>query len=179
MRVCQAFSEADRANIVSLYARAFSDAEGESEGALIGRLVEELMRETTDDDLHGFVATNDEQIVGCIFFSRLTFDVPIDAFLLSPVAVDTSQQGKGVGQALIHFGIERLRELDVELVFTYGDPNYYSKVGFRPVPQDVVRAPFALSQPEGWLGQSLTGGSVGPLSGTARCVSAFDDPDLW
>lgn len=116
---------------------------------------------------------------GCIFFTRLLFDGSIKAFLLSPVAVDTGHQGKGIGQKLINFGIKRLGELGVELIFTYGDPRYYAKVGFRPVPQAVAEAPFELAHPEDWLGQSLAGGPVQSPLGKARCVEPFNDPQYW
>jgi predicted N-acetyltransferase YhbS len=173
------YSESDRQEIEALVARTFSDSEGESEGKLIGRLVHELMSGTRPDDMFGFIATEQEQIVGCIFFTRLLFSSPIRAFMLSPVAVATDYQGKGVGQKLINFGIERLRELGVELIFTYGDPNYYSKLGFEHVPQEVAEAPFKLTHPEGWLGRSLHGGSLELPLGRACCVEPFNDPQYW
>jgi predicted N-acetyltransferase YhbS len=173
------YSESDRQEIEALFTRTFSDSEGESEGKLIGHLVHGLMNETETDDMFGFIATEGGQIVGCIFFSRLSFGSPKKAFMLSPVAVDTDHQGKGVGQKLIHFGIERLHELGVELIFTYGDPNYYSRVGFEHVPQEVAEAPFKLAHAEGWLGQSLDGDSLGFALGQACCVEAFNDPRYW
>lgn len=174
-----AYGESDRQEIEALFTRAFSDSEGQSEGKLIGHLVHELMSGVEADDLFGFIATEQEQIVGCIFFTRLSFGSPIKAFMLSPVAVDTDRQGKGIGQKLIDFGINRLRELGVELVFTYGDPSYYSKVGFEHVSQEIAEAPFKLSHPEGWLGQSLDGGSLELPLGQACCIEAFNDPQYW
>ena len=173
------YSESDRLEIEALFTRTFSDSEGESEGKLIGHLVHGLMNGTETDDMFGFIATEQGQIVGCIFFTRLSFGSGVKAFMLSPVAVDPDHQGKGVGQKLIQFGIKHLRELGVELIFTYGDPNYYSKVGFRQVPQEVAAAPFKLAHPEGWLGQSLDGGSLGLPLGQARCVEPFNDPQYW
>lgn len=173
------YSDSDQQEIEVLFTRTFSDSEGQTEGELIGRLAHELMTRTETEDLFGFIATEQEKIVGCIFFTRLSFELPIKAFLLSPVAVGTGHQGKGVGQKLINFGINRLGELGVELIFTYGDPNYYSKVGFKHVPQEIAEAPFELTHPAGWLGQSLIGGSIKPLSGRARCVQAFNDRRYW
>lgn len=77
------------------------------------------------------------------------------AFILSPVAVSTDVQGKGVGQALIRYGLDHLKSLGVELVFTYGDPGYYSKVGFEQITEAIVKAPWPLSQPIGWLALAL------------------------
>lgn len=87
------------------------------------------------------------------------------AFILSPVAVDTAHQGNGVGQRLIAFGIQRLKEQGVDLVFTYGDSRFYSKVGFQPVSETCVKAPLKLSRPDAWLAQSLTGDSISPIKG--------------
>ena len=173
------YSESDRQEIEVLFTRTFSNSEGESEGKLIGHLVHQLMKGTETYDLFGFIATEQEQIVGCIFFMRLSFGSSVKAFMLSPVAVDTDHQGKGVGQKLIRFGIKHLRELGVELIFTYGDPNYYSKVGFEHVPQEIAEAPFTLAHPEGWLGQSLDGGSLALPLGQACCVEAFNDLQYW
>lgn len=173
------YSESDRQEIEALFTRTFSNSEGESEGKLIGHLVHELMNSTETDDMLGFIATEQGQIVGSIFFTRLSFDSPVKAFMLSPVAVDTDHQGKGVGQKLINFGIQRLRELGVELIFTYGDPNYYSKVGFGHVRQEVAEAPFKLAHPEGWLGQSLDGDSLELPLGRACCVEPFNNPQYW
>jgi predicted N-acetyltransferase YhbS len=112
-------------------------------------------------------------------FTRLTFDAPVEAFLLAPVAVHTQHQGQGVGQRLINFGIDQLRAQGVNLVFTYGDPAFYSRVGFEQLAQDTARAPFELTQPEGWLCRSLDGSEVQPLAGRARCVEAFNRPEYW
>ena len=173
------YSQSDRQEIEALFTRTFSDSEGESEGKLIGHLVHELMNGTETDDMFGFIATEQGQIVGCIFFTRLSFGSRVNAFMLSPVAVDTDHQGKGVGQKLINFGIDHLRERGVELILTYGDPNYYSKAGFEHVPQEVAEAPFKLTHPEGWLGQSLDGGSIKLPLGQACCIEAFNDPQYW
>jgi len=106
--------------IKSLFTKVFSDSESESEGILIGNLAYELITETDKKDLYGFVATEHERIIGCIFFSRLTFESDICAFILSPVAVHTDHHRKGVGQKLINYGIKILKDEGVELIMTYG-----------------------------------------------------------
>lgn len=174
-----AYRKSDKQEIQALFTRTFSASEGPAEGELIGRLALDVMNETQTKDIFGFVATENRHIVGCIFFTRLWFDSPIEAFLMAPVAVDTKHQGRGVGQRLIRFGIERLAELGVKLVFTYGNPIYYAKVGFKHVREEVAQPPFELSQPEGWLGQSLAGGGIDPLPGRSRCVASFHDLRYW
>lgn len=92
--------------------------------------MEDLLTTTDSKDLRVFVASENGQIIGAIIFSRLMFESSINAFILSPVAVQTSYQRKGVGQGLINYGLAVLKENGVELAFTYGDPGYYNKVGF-------------------------------------------------
>lgn len=138
-----------------------------------------LVADTDPRDFLGFVAMEQGRVVAGNFFSRLTFDTPAEAFLLSPVAVQSDHQGQGIGQRLIRFGLERLKEMGVTRVFTYGDPAFYSRVGFTPVSEETAPPPFRLSQPEGWLGQMLDGHEMTALSGVPRCVTAFDDPAYW
>lgn len=165
--------------IKCLFTTVFSDSEGQSEGILIGNLAYELMTETDKKDLYGFVAVEHEKIVGCIFFSRLTFESGIRAFILSPVAIHSAYQGKGIGQQLINYGINRLKDEGVELVMTYGDLNFYSKVGFKPVEEKTIKAPIQLTYPDGWLGQSLISNSIDPIAGRPSCVKALYKPEYW
>jgi len=165
--------------VKQLFTNTFSDSEGKSEGLLIGNLVHDLMTNTDNNDLYGFVATENEKIVGSIFFSKLTFESKISAYLLSPVAVHTKFQKKGIGQKLVNFGLNTLKEDGVELIFTYGDPNYYSKVGFNPIAEKRVKAPLTLTYPEGWLGQSLVNDTIEPITGNSYCVEALNKPKYW
>lgn len=165
---------------VDLFTEVFSNSEGAQEGRLIGKLVSNLLKTTHNDDIYMFCATENNALAGCILFTRVTFaDDRQTVFMLSPVAVDTRHQGKGVGAALINFGLGALRNDAIDVAITYGDPNYYRRVGFEPVSQTIIPAPFALSQPEGWLAQSLTDGPLQPMQGPPRCVDAFNDPDYW
>lgn len=174
-----AFKLSNVEDIKQLFIKVFSDAEGQSEGALIGNLTYDIMTSTDAQDLYGFVVIENEKIIGSILFTRLTFQNGVNAFLLSPVAIDTSYQGKGIGQKLINFGINHLRERGVNIVFTYGDPNFYSKVGFNRITEKIAKAPFKLSQPEGWLAQSLVSDEIKAISGGSSCVEAFNKPEIW
>ncbi len=87
--------------------------------------------------------------------------------------------GKGIGQKLINFGINELKENGVQIVFTYGDPAYYSKVGFNQITEEIVKAPLKMSQPEGWLGQSLVSDKIEPIAGNSSCVEALNKAEYW
>lgn len=173
------YSPSNIDEIKQLFTKVFSDSEGQSEGLLIGNLVYDLMTGTDVQDLYGFVAIENEKIIGSIFFSRMTFENKVNAFILSPVAIHTNYQRKGVGQKLINFGINHLKEKGVGLVFTYGDPKFYSKVGFSLISEKLVKAPLTLTYPEGWLAQSLVGDEIESITGDSYCVEALNKPEYW
>jgi len=165
--------------IEQLFTKTFSDSEGQAEGKLIGALVRKMMATTDPKDLYCFVATENEQIIGGVFFTKMIFESDINAFILSPMATLTDHQGKGVGKELINVGLKTLKEDGVELAITYGDPNFYSKVGFDVVSETVVPAPLTLSYTNGWLAQPLVHDEIEPIAGKSHCVEALNNPDLW
>lgn len=173
------YSSGNIGEIKQLFTKVFSDSEGKLEGLLIGNLVYELMTGTDVQDLYGFVAIENEKIIGSIFFSRMRFEIEINAFILSPVAIHTKYQRKGVGQKLINYGIKYLKEKGVELVFTYGDPKFYAKVGFSLITEKLIKAPLTLTYPEGWLAQSLVSDEIEPIPGASFCVEALNNPEYW
>lgn len=166
--------------ISDLFTATFSDSEGAGEGEIIGRLVRDLMQTTPESDLYVCCAYDGKTLVGCIFFSRLTYEMDARAvFIMSPVAVKTDRQGRKIGQKLIAFGLGGLREQGVDFAVTYGDPNFYSKTGFRQITTEFAAAPLRLNMPQGWLGQSLSGKDAAPLAGPSQCVAALNKPALW
>jgi len=173
------FGSSQTQEVIELFASVFSASESESEGQIIRGLVTDLIATTESQDLMGCVATSNNRIVGCIFFSRLVVPGGQAAFILSPVAISTNAQGAGIGQQLINYGLNQLKSLRINLVFTYGDPGYYSKTGFGQISESIVKAPFELSQPEGWLAQSLDGKSIQPMQGSTQCVEALSDQKYW
>lgn len=172
--------------VLALYQAVFAESEGEAEGNAIRALVETLINTTPKNDLIGYLAVaDDDRLLGAIFFSRLILSTGQTSFLLSPVAVASDCQGQGVGQGLISHGLAQLRLNNVALVFTYGDPAFYSKLGFQPVSEQAVPPPFKLTQPVGWQGlcldESENGGKtvIKTLDAPIVCVDAFNVPALW
>lgn len=173
------YTSAQIEEIRNMFVKTFTDSEGESEGNLIGDLTHDFMTYTKNEDLYGFVAMDDKKIVGCIFFSRLTFENKTKAFILAPVAIHTDYQGQGIGQELINYGLKKLKDEEIEIVVTYGDINFYSKVGFQTITEDIIAAPVELSYPEGWLAQSLLGNTLHPIPGNTYCVEEINKPVYW
>ena len=173
------FNSTDTEEVITLFNDVFSASEGESEGSIIGNLVSNLVTKTKKDDLIGCVVRDGESIIGCIFFSRFIVPNGQCAFILSPVAISTGVQGSGIGQQLIHYGLDHLKSLRVDLVFTYGDPAFYSKTNFNQISENLIKAPFKLSQPAGWLAQSLDGKAVPAMQGATKCVEALSHQKYW
>jgi len=142
-------------------------------------LVYELQETTEPNDIFGFIAKDGKILIGSIFFTRLEFENHINAFILSPVAIATQYQKQSVGQKLIKFGINYLKKNNVKLLFTYGDPNFYSKVGFKYISESIAKAPLKLTYPVGWLAQSLISENVEPISGNSTCVKALNSQQYW
>ncbi len=162
-----------------LFTDVFTDSEGKEEGKLIGDLAFELQESTDISDIFGFIAKDGGSIVGCIFFTRISFEAPVNAFILAPVAIATQYQNQGIGKALINFGIKYLKEKGVELIFTYGDPNFYSKTGFMHITENIAKAPLKLTYPAGWLAQSLVSDKIEPIKGKSTCVRALNRQVYW
>lgn len=170
------------AGIIDLFSTTFTASEGEQEGALIGELVRKLLDGTAEEDLFVFTAAEDETIIGAIVFSRLTYGQDArTVFVLGPVAVAPDHQRKGIGQRLLNHGLAALRDagVDVDVAMTYGDPDYYARVGFMPISETDAAAPFPLQHPEGWLARPLQDRPMTPLKGPSHCVAALNDPVFW
>ncbi|MBX2882777.1 MAG: N-acetyltransferase [Granulosicoccus sp.] len=165
--------------VEELFTSVFYDSEGEAEGELIGKLSSQLASNIDDNEIFGCGAYESEALIGSCFFSRLRVSEPVQLFMLSPVAVKTDLQGKKIGQGLINYGLEELKKRSCQVVVTYGDPAYYSKVGFQPLTQGVIQSPHNLSMPHGWLGQSLTEGPIPTIKERPVTVKEFNNPLFW
>jgi predicted N-acetyltransferase YhbS len=127
-----------------------------------------------------FIAEDAGEIVGSVIFSRLIYDQDERiVFILLPLAVATEHQERGIGQMLVTYGLKALEAAHANVAVTYGDPGYYSKVGFSQISKTFAAAPFALTRPDGWLAQPLTDTELAPLKGSPRCVEALINPALW
>jgi predicted N-acetyltransferase YhbS len=174
------YKKVDRLEIERLFKNVFSEAESNEEGDLIAGLVSDLIYKTADEDIFGYVANSKSELIGAVFFTRMTLrDNTLTTFILSPMAVSINHQGQGIGQKLINHSLTSLKESGVQFVFTYGDPNFYSRVGFQQISEETVQPPFDLTYPEGWLCQSLGDDFISGISDKSRCVDALNKPEYW
>jgi predicted N-acetyltransferase YhbS len=165
--------------VEKLFTSVFTSSEGEKEGKLIGNLSSQLASNIDNNEIICFGVYEDETLIGSIFFTRLQFSKSIQVFMLAPVALSAEHQGKGIGQALINYGLNELKKRSVNVAVTYGDPSFYSKVGFQALSENVILAPLKLSMPFGWLGQSLTGEPIPTIIERPVCIKEFNDPVYW
>jgi len=145
--IYQPLNQSNRKEVTDLFTSVFTSSEGEDEGKLIGTLSSELASSIDDEEIVCLGAYKKELLIGSIFFTRLQFSESIHVYMLSPVAVSTEYQGKGIGQALINYGLNELKKRAVDIVVTYGDPSFYSKVGFQALSENTLQAPLKLSMP--------------------------------
>jgi len=87
------------------------------------------------------IAENNDRVVGYCGFSGVTAEPALDGTLLglAPLAVVNELQGRGIGKALAMAGLEICRERGAALVVVLGEPDYYSRFGFKPASDFDVR----------------------------------------
>lgn len=100
------------------------------------------------------VAEQAGRVVGHVAFSPVTVsDGTRDWYGLGPVSVVPDQQRRGVGTALIHEGLSRLKGLKARGCCLVGHPEYYKRFGFRTTPGLVYKG----VPPEVFLALSFDG----------------------
>ncbi len=171
---------ANKPELIEIFRETFTDSEGPEEGELIAGLVKDMLEEQDNNSVHIYVCEDGKRIVAGAIFSRFIFKGQnVNAYIIAPVAVHTDYQRRGIGQKLISFAHEDLRDRSVDLLITYGDIKYYSKVGYTQISEDIIKPPLKLLYPEGWLAQSLSGEEVRQIPGDTYCVDALNDQKYW
>lgn len=81
------------------------------------------------------VAVDGDRIVGHVAVSPVTIsDGSSDWYGLGPISVAPERQGQGIGSSLMAAAMEALRGLNALGCVLLGDPGYYARFGFRPLP---------------------------------------------
>jgi putative acetyltransferase len=118
--------DTDREAVRRVAAAAFGD-----EGPLIVDLLDAL--DAAGHTRADLVATVDGVVVGHVRLSRSWVDARralVDVLVLSPLSVDPTAQGRGVGTALLAAAVAAARELAVPAVFLEGAPDFYAARGW-------------------------------------------------
>src|SRR5690606_6104509 len=83
----------------------------------------------------------DGRLVGTVRFWPVVIDRRWPALLLGPLAVDPEMRGRGCGIHLMRQSLANARARGHERVILVGDLPYYSRVGFRQVPEGTLTLP--------------------------------------
>jgi predicted N-acetyltransferase YhbS len=113
-----------------------------------------------------FVAVDGGVLRGSIRFWPIAVG-EAEALLLGPLAVQSDQRGQGIGVALMNRGIEAARAAGHRAIILVGDPPYYARVRFVPLPLGSVRFPGPVDNAR-ILGLALVDGALESLKGDVR-----------
>ena len=114
---------ADTARIRSVHAESFAT---EAEAQLV-----DLLRAAGKLTV-SLVAARGEAVVGHVAFSPVYTASEVTGVGLAPIAVVPAHRGRGVAATLVEEGIDACRKAGVRWVAVLGDPQFYSRFGFRP-----------------------------------------------
>jgi len=127
------------------------------------------------------VAEAEDTIVGHVAFSPVTMSGPEAArgYILAPLAVRPEYQRRGIGSGLVTGGIQRLSASGVNVLFVYGDPDYYGRFGFGADAAVGFQPPYRLQCPSGW--QALILHEFADVEPPIRlaCVESLRNAALW
>jgi len=159
--------------------KVHQDAFGEQEGKAVSQLAIDLLEDCTAMPVLSLVAEQNNEIVGSIIFSAIRVEghQAVSAYILAPLAVAKKLQGSGIGTSLINQGLKILRERGAEFVLVLGDPNYYSRTGFKAGHD--LKPPYELAHPEAWMAQELNNGAISRITGTVQCATSLMAPEHW
>ena len=152
----------DASAIATLTEAAFRDAPHRSgtESAIVERL-----RSDGDLALSLVLVNADETIIGHAAFSPVTIsDGTPGWFGLGPVSVIPLRQRAGIGTALIQAGLDRLRSRRARGCVVLGEPAYYGRFGFHPIPPEQITMPGPVD-PRRLLAAELVPGSLAGAHG--------------
>jgi putative acetyltransferase len=88
-----------------------------------------------------FVAVLDGAVVGYVLGSRIHVGGS-PAVALAPLAVHPQHQGAGIGQQLVRRLVGEARSAGETLIVVLGDPEYYSRFGFRAAEDLGILGPY-------------------------------------
>lgn len=166
------FNTQDARDVRRVHIAAFAGREDEA------RLVEKL--HAADAAPVSLVAVDkaSDSIVGHVLFSPVEIyggGSKIRIAGLAPVGVLPEYQGKGIGSRLIQAGLEACREAGYDAVVLLGEPDYYSKFGFRRARDRGLGNEYDAD--EYFMIVELTNRTLNNLRGTVRYRPEFGQMD--
>lgn len=167
-------SDADQ--IRKVYMAAFDKIERES----VADLAINLLSNASSLQILNLVADEPDAILGHISFSPVRTKSKDEAFgyILAPLAVNPENQKKGIGSSLVREGIQILTNRGAEIVFVYGDPDYYGRFGFLANSVEKFIPPYTLKHPFGWQALTIKHADY-TTEEKIECINPLNKPELW
>lgn len=163
--------------IIAVQQNAF----GQNDEALLSA---DLLSDPSAEPRLSLIAILDGQPVGYILFTKVSIsgaEVNLRASILAPMAVVPKMQGHGIGGQLIRDGLARLAEMETDLVFVLGYPDYYQRFGFSPAGIHNLEAPYPIppQHADAWMVQELKKNIIGTLQGRVICSDVLNKQKYW
>ena len=133
MRTIKSMEEKYLLPTLDLVERVFAIQDGEAEGKLVRKLVQEIRSKRFYlPELELVMVDANDAPIGYCMFSRFHLEgrYEDELLLLSPVAVETALQRRHISKRLIEYGFERAAELGYKAVIVEGNPQNYRSRGF-------------------------------------------------
>jgi putative acetyltransferase len=167
----------DGSEIREVYQRAFPKDEGD----IVANLAVNLLSEVTTPQTISLVADTEGNVVGHVALSPLTIgsNKNLQGYILAPLGVKPDYQHHRIGTQLIENGIQQLSRLDVDILFVYGDPKYYSRFGFSTNHSHIFVPPYKLQYSFGWQLKQLKDCVLPRTPISLLCVRSLMKPELW
>ena len=167
----------DRDDVRDVYMCAFPEGERD----IVSRLAINLLSERTIPETISLVAEVEGAVVGHVAYSPVAIDNSenIQGYILAPLGVKPDYQKRRIGSGLIESGMQQLLKTGVNILFVYGDPDYYSRYGFSVEVAGRYIPPYTLQYPYGWQAIVLNKCNTPTTSINTACVTSLCDPELW
>jgi len=164
-------------DVRNVYVQAFP----ENERDLVAKLAADLLCATTSPPTISFLAESEGKIVGHVAFSPVTLEENADtrAYILAPLAVLPDFQRRRIGSELVKAGLRSVQTAGADLLFVYGDPDYYGRFGFSSETAASYTPPYDLQYPFGWQAIDLHGEFSSKTPSRISCVDALCHRELW
>ena len=88
----------------------------------------------------GYVARVGSLLVGSVLLTPIRIG-DVRAFMLGPLTVEPSFEGRGIGAALLNRSADAARAIGASVIVLVGDEAYYKRHGYRRVPMGQITLP--------------------------------------
>lgn len=166
----------DRNNIENVHLLAFPEEERD----IVAKLASQLLSEEATPHIISLIAESNSNVVGHIALSPVKINQKnCQGYILAPLGVQPEYQNQSIGSQLIKNGIKMLTDMEVNILFVYGDPKFYGRFSFSADTASKYYPPYKIQYPFGWQALTLKECSYINKPVKIQCVDSLADPKLW